>query len=313
MAKPKITTKLDTLQIEYKPINWPQPNEYNPNRQTDYEFELLKRSIVDDGMTQPIICLPDGKIVDGEHRWRACIALEHETIPVVIVDMNEEQRRVATLRHNLARGSHDIELTAGVFKDLEKLGALDWAQSALGVTDVEINRLLNDMTPLDEWGPGPTFSEAWDYERSGSARDVSGAAQALGQLPSNPIADAWQAQQTEMVKQDIDLKKRGLVMTADQESKLRELEQKTGASTSDVVAAAVEAHVKSREKSGVEWATMTFIIPASAQTVIEAELARLMTLAPNRNPDLTLELQRGLALEYMAVLSAETPETSLTP
>ena len=119
-----------------------QPNSYNPNRQNEHEFKLLCSSMQEDGFTQPIIVASDGTIVDGEHRWRAA------------------QARIATLRHNRARGSEDIELATEVLRDLERLGALDWAADSLDLSDAELQRLLEDI-PAPEALAKEQFSEAW--------------------------------------------------------------------------------------------------------------------------------------------------------
>jgi ParB/RepB/Spo0J family partition protein len=136
------------------------PNDYNPNRQNDHEFRLLCSSMREDGFTQPIIVAQDHTIVDGEHRWRAAHEIGLELIPVVVVPMEAAQARIATLRHNRARGSEDIELATQVLRDLEKLGALDWAQDSLDLSDVELQRLLEDI-PAPEALAKEQFSEAW--------------------------------------------------------------------------------------------------------------------------------------------------------
>jgi len=152
---------LETLQITYVSPKDVKPNSYNPNRQSDRDFELLLKSMKEDGFTQPVIVQKStSEIVDGEHRWRASQALGMEKIPVVYVEMTDEQRRVSTLRHNRARGSEDIQLTAQVMRDLEKLGALDWAQDTLMLSDVEVNRLLEDV-PAPESLKNEEFSTAW--------------------------------------------------------------------------------------------------------------------------------------------------------
>ena len=152
---------LETLNITYVSPKDIKPNSYNPNRQSDRDFELLLKSMKEDGFTQPVIVQKSTKeIVDGEHRWRASQALNMDKIPVVFVEMTDEQRRVSTLRHNRARGSEDIQLTAQVMRDLEKLGALDWAQDTLMLSDVEVNRLLEDI-PAPESLKNEEFSTAW--------------------------------------------------------------------------------------------------------------------------------------------------------
>lgn len=304
-AVEKAAAQLETLSVEYVEIDWVKPNSYNPNRQSDHEFQLLLRSIKDDGMTQPVLCMQDGTIVDGEHRWRACKQLGYTRIPIVKVNMTEAQRRVATIRHNTARGSHDIELEAQVLRDLQKLGAIEWAQDALQLTDVEMDRMLNDIKPIDEYGAGDTFSDSWEYAANGSegGADTSAAAQ-------NALNTARELTQAGMKSADVELVKQSVTLTR---SQVNTLNQATGGKSADTIMAMAEAHVEAKNRAGKgEWTTLTFVVPTSALLAIEQELARLSGLAPNRQPGLTIELQRGLALEFMAILSAQTPDGSLT-
>ena len=154
---------LSELEIEYVATSELKPNEYNPNRQTEDEFSMLKSSMSEDGFTTPIIATSDGVIVDGEHRWRAAQELGYERIPVVRVDMTEAQRRIATMRHNRARGQDDTSAVAELMLDLEKLGALDWAQDALLLSDEEMRRLV-DMadTVAEDLSRGHEFNQAWE-------------------------------------------------------------------------------------------------------------------------------------------------------
>lgn len=98
--------------------------------------------------------------MDGEHRWRASLQLGLTAIPIVRVPMDAAQARVATLRHNRARGSEDLELSVAVLRDLEQLGALDWAADSLDLSDAELNRLLDDI-PAPEALAAEDFSDAW--------------------------------------------------------------------------------------------------------------------------------------------------------
>jgi ParB/RepB/Spo0J family partition protein len=182
----KKNTALERLRIEYRPVGDITPNNYNPNRQSEHEFRLLCRSIEEDGFTQPVIVSQDYTIVDGEHRWRAAQHLGIPEIPVVIVPMETAQAKIATLRHNRARGSEDLELSVEVLRDLEKLGALDWAADSLDLTDQELNRLLDDI-PAPEALAGEEFSEAWAPARDGdSAEDSTGGG--AGTVSSTPAA-----------------------------------------------------------------------------------------------------------------------------
>jgi ParB-like chromosome segregation protein Spo0J len=165
----KLNQRLDRLTIEYVSASTLAPNDYNPNRQSDHEFGLLKSSILEDGFTDPVKVVDrDGQavIVDGEHRWRAVQVLHEEgklpddVLAIVRLPMNEAQAKIATLRHNRARGSEDISLSTDVLRDLEALGALDWAADSLQIGDDELQRLLADI-PAPEDLAGDEFTEAW--------------------------------------------------------------------------------------------------------------------------------------------------------
>lgn len=167
----KQSKALERLEVQYVPVDSINPNEYNPNRQSDHDFELLLRSMREDGFTQPVVCLRESRvIVDGEHRWRAAHALGYEEIPVVFVDMTPEQARIATLRHNRARGSEDIELAAAVLRDLQQLGALEWAQDSLMLDDTELERILEDISAPDALA-AEEFGQAWEPSASPVGED----------------------------------------------------------------------------------------------------------------------------------------------
>jgi len=156
----KSNVALKELTIKYVPTDSVRPNDYNPNRQSDHDFELLLRSIEEDGFTQPIIVTSDNVIVDGEHRWRAGKTLGYKEVPVVHVKMTAEQARIATIRHNRARGSHDIELEVQVLRELQALGATDWMMDSLMITENELNQLLEDI-PAPEILATETYAEAY--------------------------------------------------------------------------------------------------------------------------------------------------------
>lgn len=152
---------LQRLEIVYVAIDAIKPNGYNPNRQDDREFQMLRESMAEDGFTQPIVvCRSTNEIVDGEHRWRAARAAELQTVPVVYVDMTPDQMRISTLRHNRARGAEDQELSAQVLRDLRELGALGWAQTALGYTDDELHVLIDDV-PVTQALAADSYTEGW--------------------------------------------------------------------------------------------------------------------------------------------------------
>lgn len=45
---------------------------------SDVEFQALKEDILEHGLQSPIMTNPEGKIIDGRHRWRACMETKTE-------------------------------------------------------------------------------------------------------------------------------------------------------------------------------------------------------------------------------------------
>ncbi len=152
---------LERLKVEYVDVDFFKPNPYNPNRQSERDFALLCKSMEEDGFTQPVLVLTNGTIIDGEHRWRAARKLGFEKIPTVFTEMSAEQMRISTLRHNRARGSEDVELTAMLLRDLEKLGAKEYAKEELGITETEMEFLLEDTSATDALA-GEEYTRAWE-------------------------------------------------------------------------------------------------------------------------------------------------------
>ena len=89
-------------------------NDYNPNKVMSAEMKLLKLSIEEDGYTQPIVTYYDKAldkyiIVDGFHRYRCAKEFFNlPQVPVVTIDKPIEDRIASTIRHNRARGVHQI-------------------------------------------------------------------------------------------------------------------------------------------------------------------------------------------------------------
>lgn len=237
-AVEKKAANLKSLVVVYVPVEEVLPNDYNPNRQSEHDFELLLRSMEEDGFTQPIICLRDSKkIVDGEHRWRAAKALGYTEVPVVYTDMTAEQARISTLRHNRARGSEDVELTAVLLRDLRELGALDWAADSLMLDEVELERLLEDI-PAPEALAGEEFSGAWvpsnAAEPTGSTTSAVGASAGAVHSSTSNAGDALREQEKRIAAakteedrvaavRDVDVYRVALVFTSEEAKVVRQV------------------------------------------------------------------------------------------
>lgn len=143
-------------------------NDYNPNKVAPPEMQLLKHSIEEDGYTQPIVTYYDKKqdiyiVVDGFHRYRlAKEVFELKQIPIVTIDKDLENRMASTIRHNRARGTHQIIDMSHIVLTLTENG---WNEKQiskhLGMELDEIIR-LKQITGLKESFANHTFSKSWE-------------------------------------------------------------------------------------------------------------------------------------------------------
>lgn len=154
------------------PVEKIEPNTYNPNSVAPPELSLLYDSIKEDGYTMPIVCYYDKSrdtyiIVDGFHRYR--VILDHPDIydreqgmlPVSVIDKPIDCRMASTIRHNRARGSHDVDLMSNIIKELHELGRSDaWISKHLGMEKDEILR-LEQITGLAALFKDINFGKAW--------------------------------------------------------------------------------------------------------------------------------------------------------
>lgn len=164
--------KSPVYQVISVPIDKVTANTYNPNKVAPPEMKLLYESIKEDGYTMPIVCYYVKEediyvIVDGFHRYR--VMLEHPDIyereggmlPVTIIDKPIDQRMASTVRHNRARGTHNVELMSSIVKELHELGRSDaWIAKHLGMDKDEILR-LKQITGLAALFKDVKFGKAW--------------------------------------------------------------------------------------------------------------------------------------------------------
>ena len=162
------------------------PNTYNPNVVAPPEMKLLYDSIIEDGYTMPIVCYyakskDQYVIVDGFHRYRVMkdypdvYAREHGMLPVSVIDKPLYHRMASTIRHNRARGSHDVDLMSNIVKELHEIGRSDaWISKHLGMDKDEILR-LKQITGLAALFRDVDVSQAWqpieEYEEDSDDED----------------------------------------------------------------------------------------------------------------------------------------------
>ena len=160
--------------VVWEPADKVQANDYNPNSVAPPEMELLRLSILADGYTQPIVTHAENghlMVVDGFHRNRVGKEFEdvqdriHGYLPVVRIrdDRSDRGDRIAaTIRHNRARGKHQVEGMSQIVLELKRR---NWSDKKigkqLGMDPDEVLRLAQ-ITGLAEAFKDHEFSEAWE-------------------------------------------------------------------------------------------------------------------------------------------------------
>ncbi|MGR5559558.1 ParB N-terminal domain-containing protein [Vibrio fortis] len=149
-----------------------EANQYNPNKMAPPESKLLVQSIVQDGLTMPVLVNRLSRhteqyvLIDGFHRYQ--LVSRHPQlqplpgyIPAVVLELTEERCMPTSVRHNLARGCHQVELTAELTIQLKEMG---WSNQKicqeLGMDKDEVLR-MQQVTGLAAAFKNQDFSQAW--------------------------------------------------------------------------------------------------------------------------------------------------------
>lgn len=149
----KMINPLSTLQwVERSRI---RPNDYNPNKVSKQNLELLKQSILANGWTLPIVVRPDFTIIDGFHRWTVAgeeqlVSMLKGRVPVVVVEHKDKAGNIyGTVTHNRARGTHLLGPMKAIVKELMDEGkSVSEIGKQLGMRPEEVFR-LSDFSKED--------------------------------------------------------------------------------------------------------------------------------------------------------------------
>jgi ParB-like chromosome segregation protein Spo0J len=159
-------------------------NDYNPNSVAPPEMKLLEHSIQADGYTQPIVSFAHNdthEVIDGFHRHR--VGKESAVVrdrvrgylPLVVINSarsDRSDRIAATIRHNRARGKHQVEAMSDIVIELKRR---NWSDERigreLGMDPDEVLRLCQ-ITGLSEAFGDSEFSQAWEVEKTASAPEL---------------------------------------------------------------------------------------------------------------------------------------------
>ena len=145
--------KSPVYEVKAVPVEKVYANDYNPNVVAPHEMKLLELSIWEDGFTMPCVCYYNKDedryiLVDGYHRYtvlktsQRIYKRENGLLPIVVIDKDLSNRMSSTIRHNRARGMHNIELMCNIVAELDKAGMSDqWIMKNIGMDRDELLRL----------------------------------------------------------------------------------------------------------------------------------------------------------------------------
>lgn len=171
------TFKSPVYNVIAVPVEKVVANNYNPNVVAPPEMKLLELSIWEDGYTMPCVCyyIKDKdlyELVDGYHRYMVMktsariYEREHGLLPVTVIDKDLSNRMTSTIRHNRARGMHNVELMSNIVGELTRAGMSDkWIMQHIGMDRDELLRLkqisgLADLFANHEF----SLSDEWEDE-----------------------------------------------------------------------------------------------------------------------------------------------------
>lgn len=166
--------------VLWLPAETVEANDYNPNNVAPPEMRLLQHSIREDGYTQPIVTSDQGdgrrEVVDGFHRnqvGKECKDVRERVmgyLPVTTINADREGRSdriAATIRHNRARGKHQVQAMSEIVQELSRR---NWDEAKigreLGMDSDEVLR-LKQISGLAEMFADREFSEAWEVAGRG--------------------------------------------------------------------------------------------------------------------------------------------------
>ena len=167
--------------VVWVPAETVEANDWNPNTVAPPEMRLLEHSVREDGFTQPIVTFREGErweVVDGFHRnrvGRECLDIRRRTrgyLPVTVINearSDRSDRIAATIRHNRARGKHQVQAMSEIVLELSRR---NWSDAKigkeLGMDPDEVLR-LKQISGLAEMFADREFSEAWEVVETEAA------------------------------------------------------------------------------------------------------------------------------------------------
>jgi len=178
----------ETLTIEQVAVERLRPAAYNPRLMPGDEMAKLRRSLEQWGFVEPIVVRrADMTVIGGHQRLEAAKSLGMTRVPVVFVDVNENQAKALNIALNQIHGDWDLPRLGELLEELKDLPDLD--ETLTGFDPKEMDQLLAEL----ERSQRSAFEEAFDAEQA-----MAEAQQATGPTRVQP-GEIWQLGQHRLV------------------------------------------------------------------------------------------------------------------
>ncbi len=121
------------------------PNLWNPNRMASEMQAKLKVYIEREGFVEPLVVRPQGEgyeILGGYHRWGIAKELGYETVPCVVLELDDRRAKILSVNLNEMKGQSLPNLLANLVHDLSKELTLEDLESQLPYSISELKDSL---------------------------------------------------------------------------------------------------------------------------------------------------------------------------
>ncbi len=134
------------IKIEQVDISKLKPSEYNPRSISDAQLEHLGKSFDEHGFLHPILANSNPRrafvVIAGHQRLRVAKQRGYKKVPVIFINVDEEQERLINLRSNRIGGEFDNELLLEHF-DIDTL-------LNTGFDDTDLGDIWNDFLEVED-------------------------------------------------------------------------------------------------------------------------------------------------------------------
>ena len=135
------------LKVQELAVSALKPWESNP-RLNDHAVDAVARSIKSFGFNVPILCDQNSTIIAGHTRWKAAKKLGMKSVPVLVLEMTETQRKAYSVADNKTGEIADWNYPQ-LREVLEELGCDQIDLSSLGYSTSELEALLRAEEDFD--------------------------------------------------------------------------------------------------------------------------------------------------------------------